>query len=81
MNMSYSVINGAVGKSPLIDKVNQLPVCQIKSRVPEQMEQLVLGHSQMIYKPVKLSFDRCREEIKKQLGELKQKTEGTDGKR
>lgn len=79
--MSYSVINGAVGKSPLIDKVNQLPVYQIKNRVPEQMEKLVLGHSEMIYQPVQLSFDKCREEIKGQLAELNQKTEGTDGKR
>jgi hypothetical protein len=79
--MSYSVINGAVGKSPLIDKVNQLPVCQIKNRVPEQMEKLVLGHSEMIYQPVQFSFDKCREEIKGQLAELKQKTEGTVGKR
>ena len=42
--MSYSVINGAVGKSPLIDKINKIPVWQVKSRVQEQMEQLVTGH-------------------------------------
>lgn len=79
--MSYSVINGAVGKSPLIDKINQLPVGQVKSRVPEQMEQLVLGHSEMICQPVEFSFDRCRQEIKRQLGRLKQETEGDYGKR
>ncbi len=81
MKMSYSVINGAVGKSPLIDKMNQLPVGQVKSRVPEQMEQLVSGHSEMIYQPVPFSFNRCREEIKRQLGVLNKETEGIDGKR
>lgn len=77
--MSYSVINGAVGKSPLIDKVNQLSVGQVKSRVPEQMEQLVSGHSKIIYQPVSFSFAKCREEIKEQLSELKKKTGGTNG--
>ncbi|WP_313186952.1 hypothetical protein [Lacrimispora sp.] len=77
--MSYSVINGAVRKSPLIDKMNQLPVGQVKSRVPEQMEQLVSGHSEMIYQPVQLSFDRCREEVKRQLGVSNKEMEGIDG--
>ncbi len=77
--MSYSVANGAVGKSPMIDKVNQLPIGQVKSRVPKQMEQLVSGQREMICKPVTFSFNRCREEIKGQLNRLKQEAEGIDG--
>lgn len=79
MNMSYSVINGAVGKSPLIDKMNQLSVGQVKSRVPKQMEQLVSGRGESISQSVSLSFDRCREEIKRQLNDLKRETEAANG--
>lgn len=64
--MSYSVINGAVGKSPLIDKINQIPVWQFKSGVRDEMEQLVTNHSE-IYQSVHYSFDACRREIKEQL--------------
>lgn len=77
--MSYSVINGAVGKSPLIDKINKIPVWQVKSGVQEQMEQLVTEHSGVICQSVQFSFDTCRREIKEQLHSLKLETEEADG--
>jgi len=79
--MSYSVINGAVGKSPLIDKINQIPVWQVKSGVQEQMEQLVTGHSGEICQSVQFSFDSCRKEIKEQLHSLNLETGEENGVR
>ncbi|MFR3730688.1 hypothetical protein [Lacrimispora sp.] len=78
--MSYSVINGAVGKSPLIDKMNQLSAGEVKNRVPKQMEKFVSEHNEMILPPVSISFDRCREEIKRQLNERNQEMEAENGK-
>lgn len=69
--MSDTVINGAIGKSPLIDKMNQISVEQIKSRVPEQMENLVLKHGETIYQSVPISFEKCKKEMKMQLEGLK----------
>lgn len=79
--MSYSVINGAVGKSPLIDKINQIPVWQFKSGAQEQMEQLVFGHSEVICQSVQVSFDACRREIKEQLHRLNLETGEANGVR
>ena len=65
--MAYSVTNGAVRKSPLIDKMNQLPVAQVKRMASKQMEQLVFGHRNKIYPPIPVSFDACKKEVKTQL--------------
>jgi hypothetical protein len=70
--MAYSVINGAVGKSPLIDKLNQLPVGQIKNKVSKQMEEVVSGNNKILYPAVSVSFDKCKKEIKEQLSQLRQ---------
>lgn len=65
--MAYSVVNGAVGKSPLIDKLNQLPSAQTDSRVSRQMEEFVMGDKSLIYQPVPVTFEKCKEEIRTQL--------------
>lgn len=70
--MAYSVINGAVGKSPLIDKLNQLPAGQIKNKVSKQMEEVVSGNNKTLYPAVPVSFDKCKKEIKEQLTQLRQ---------
>jgi hypothetical protein len=77
--MAYSVINGAVGKSPLIDKLNQIPGEQIKNKVPKQMEQVVCGHNQTLYPTISASFDKCKKEIKEQLSNLRQESEVSNG--
>jgi len=79
--MSYSVINGAVGKSPLIDKINKIPVWQVKSGVQEQMEQLVTGHSGVICQAAPVSFNMCKMEIKEQLHSFKLETGEANGVR
>ncbi len=79
--MSYSVINGAVGKSPLIDKINKIPVWQVKSGVQEQMEQLVTGHSGEICQSAPVSFNMCKKEIKEQLHSMKLETGEANGVR
>lgn len=73
--MAYSVINGAVGKSPMIDKLNQLSVGQVREKVPMQMEQVVAGHNQILYPDVPVSFDKCKKEIKNQLCKLRLNSE------
>jgi hypothetical protein len=78
--MAYSVINGAVGKSPLIDKLNQLPGSQIKNKLPKQMEQVVCGHNQILYPTISASFVKCKEEIKEQLCSLRTESEVLNGK-
>lgn len=79
--MSYSVINGAVGKSPLIDKINKIPVWQVKSGVQEQMEQLITGHSGEICQSAPVLFDTCKKEIKEQLHSFKLETGEANGVR
>lgn len=72
--MSYAVANGAVGKSPMIDKMNQLTKKQITDRISEQMERQVFGTVMAedgIAAAAPYSFDFCREEVKRQLGSLR----------
>lgn len=65
--MSYAVANGALGKSPLIDKINQLPVEQITDRVTGQMESHIFGHKEPVCPPISCSFNTCQTEMKRLL--------------
>lgn len=47
--MAYSVLNGAIGKSPSIDKVNLLSMTQMEEIISIQMKDLVYGHTKAIY--------------------------------
>lgn len=40
-----TVINGAIGKSPAIDKMNQRKKEQVKKGIAEEMEQLICEKS------------------------------------
>ena len=62
--MAYSVSNGAIGKSPLID---HLPIGQAKEQITEKMEQLVCGQKTPIFPLVPISFEGCKKELEKQL--------------
>lgn len=68
--MSYAVSNGAVGKSPLIDKINKLPAGHTKGMVAKEMEQLVCEHSKAIYPTVSISFSKCQDEVRQQFYRL-----------
>ncbi len=65
--MADSVINGAVGKSPVIDKINRLPDREVKSRAAIRSEQWVCGDGTVKYPPVSVSFHKCREEVKERI--------------
>ncbi|MDE5908335.1 MAG: hypothetical protein K2H52_06315 [Lachnospiraceae bacterium] len=65
--MSYSVINGAIGKSPIIDKVNQLTAKEAGERVAAVMEQQVCGGKGEQYPSLLVSFPECKREIKNQM--------------
>lgn len=65
--MPYAVANGAVGKSPLIDKMNQLPKEQLTDKVSGQLEQQVFDFETAAGVSDLGSFDFCQEEIKRQL--------------
>ena len=76
--MSSSVINGANGKSPLIDKMNQLAVKEVTMKEEALIEQLVCGKGKVNYPSVPVSFSECRKAIEKKMMELRK--ERVDGK-
>lgn len=65
--MSSSMINGAIGKSPLIDKINELTAEEMKLKTVGRMEQQVLGAGREKYPEVPISFPRCKEEAVRQV--------------
>lgn len=78
--MSSSVMNGAVGKSPLIDKLNQQTMQGVKNKTSIEMEKQVCGGNTVKYPSVPVSFQKCGEEIKQRLVGCKKerKTENAD---
>ncbi len=69
--MLSSVVNGAIGKSPLIDKMNQLTAREVRNMTTAQMVQQVCGGKTVKYPSVPVSFFGCKKEMKKQLSRLK----------
>lgn len=65
--MSSSMINGAIGKSPLIDKINALTAEEIRIKTVGRMEQQVLGAGREKYPEVSISFPQCKKEAARQL--------------
>lgn len=65
--MAYSMSNGAVGKSPLIDRINSLDAVRMEAVAVQQMEQAVYGHDGSPYPCITADFPGCREEIKRQF--------------
>ncbi len=64
--MADSVINGAIGKSPMIDKMNQLTANEAKTKTTDQVVQYVCGQGGVRYPSSPISFQRCGEA----MGEL-----------
>ncbi len=71
--MSSSVMNGAIGKSPLIDTMNKLAAKEVNNRTTMQTEQLVLSKESMKFPDVSFSFPGCRKEMEIQLNRRKEK--------
>lgn len=65
--MSSSVMNGAIGKSPLINKVNLLTEREVKDKTASQMAQQICGGKSVKYPSVPVSFPECKKEIKEQI--------------
>lgn len=58
--MSDTVMNGAIGKSPIIDKMNKLALSEKKSKVAAQVSQCVCGKGGARYSFSSVSFQGCR---------------------
>jgi len=64
-----SVINGAIGKSPVIDKLNHLGGGSRNQMISEEMEHII--RNDVSFSPIRVgesvpvSFEKCREELKK----------------
>ena len=71
--MSSSVMNGAIGKNPLIDTMNKLAEKEVNNRTTMQTEQLVLSKESMKFPDVSFSFPECRKEMEIQLNRKKEK--------
>ena len=69
--MADSVINGAIGKSPMIDRMNQLAVNETKNRTTDQMVQHVCGQGGVRYPSSSASFQGCRNAMKGLMAELR----------
>ena len=67
--MADSVINGAIGKSPVIDKMNQLSANEAKNKTTNQMAQHVCGQGGVRYPTNPISFQGCGKEIEALLAE------------
>ena len=67
--MADSVINGAIGKSPVIDKMNQLSANEAKNKTTNQMAQHVCWQGGVRYPTTPISFQWCGKEIEALLAE------------
>lgn len=76
--MADSVINGAIGKSPVIDKMNQLSAVEAKSRTTDQMVQHVCGQGGVRYPSTPISFRGCGEELERLMAERRKGRQGKD---
>ena len=65
--MAYPVMNGAVGTSLLIDKMNRSTAAQVEKIAVSQMEGAVYGHADSLYPSHPVSFDACKKEMLEQL--------------
>lgn len=67
--MADSVTNGAIGKSPLIDKMNQLAANEAKNKTTNQMVQQVCGQGGVKYPSTSVSFRGCRKAMEGLMAE------------
>lgn len=76
--MADSVINGAIGKSPMIDKMNQLAVNEAKNKTTDQMVQHVCGQGGVRYPSSPISFRGCGKAMEELMVECRKGKERSD---
>lgn len=76
--MADSVINGAIGKSPIIDKMNQLTVNEAKNKASDQVVQHVCGQGGVRYPSSPISFRGCGKAMEELMVERRKGKKGTD---
>lgn len=69
--MLSSVINGAIGKSPVIDRINQQAVKDMDYRTTEQLEQYICQSDSVPYLSSLVSFPECRKKARRYLTECR----------
>lgn len=69
--MAYSVINGAIGKNPIIENMNQSLIFHSEDHISKQMEKIVLGQRKIVYSQLSFTFEKTRKEISEQLKRMK----------
>lgn len=65
--MAQKVINGAIGTSPAISKLNQQLSNIAGSEASEQMEQLVCKKCRFNFRAASMQFDACRRAVREQM--------------
>lgn len=71
--MAQKVSNGAIGKSPGIDKINRAQKEGLYCSASQTMERLVCEKNQPMQPPVNLSFDGCRRAVHELMNRLEEK--------
>lgn len=67
--MSDTVLNGAIGKSPIIDKMNKLAANEKKSKVAAQVSQYVCSKERVRHSFSAVSFQGCRQAMEGLMAE------------
>lgn len=67
--MSDTVMNGAIGKSPIIDKMNKLALSEKKGKMAAQVSQYVCGKEEVRYSFSSVSFQGCRRAVEGLMAE------------
>lgn len=68
--MAQKVSNGAIGKSPGIDKINKAHGGNASSFAARKMEDLVCSHNKQIYPSIAVSFEQCKTEVRRQIAAM-----------
>ena len=62
--MQSSVMNGAIGKSPAIDRINQMTAEEMGSRTTARIEECVCRNGSAKYMSANVSFSACKDALK-----------------
>lgn len=65
--MAGNVSNGGIGKSPVVDKLNQITAVNFEGKASEKLENLVYRERDILYQPVPIAFGGCKKELKNQI--------------
>lgn len=54
--MAGNISNGGIGKSPVIDRQNQITDTNFVAQASEEMEKLIFKRKDILYQPVPITF-------------------------